>query len=60
MHFMNPVPVMKLVEFIRGLATDEKTFSEIQELTKTLGKIGTVSGGFSRLHRQPHSAANDQ
>ncbi|NNE86243.1 MAG: 3-hydroxybutyryl-CoA dehydrogenase [Alphaproteobacteria bacterium] len=46
MHFMNPVPVMKLVELIRGLATDEATFSEIQELTKTLGKIGTVSEDF--------------
>ena len=46
MHFMNPVPVMKLVELIRGLATDEETFNEIQELTKTLGKIGTVSEDF--------------
>ena len=46
MHFMNPVPVMKLVELIRGLATDEETFSQIQELTKTLGKIGTVSEDF--------------
>ena len=46
MHFMNPVPVMKLVELIRGLATDEETFTEIQELTRTLGKIGTVSEDF--------------
>ena len=46
MHFMNPVPVMKLVELIRGLATDEETFTEIQDLTKTLGKIGTVSEDF--------------
>ena len=46
MHFMNPVPVMKLVELIRGLATDQETFSQIQELTKTLGKIGTVSEDF--------------
>ncbi len=46
MHFMNPVPMMKLVELIRGLATDEETFQQIQELTETLGKIGTVSEDF--------------
>ncbi len=46
MHFMNPVPVMKLVELIRGLATDEDTFQAVQDLTKTLGKIGTVSEDF--------------
>jgi len=46
MHFMNPVPVMKLVELIKGLATDEDTFAQVQELTKTLGKIGTVSEDF--------------
>lgn len=38
MHFMNPVPVMKLVELIRGIATDEDTYSTIREITKTLGK----------------------
>jgi 3-hydroxybutyryl-CoA dehydrogenase len=46
MHFMNPVPVMKLVELIRGLATDDDTFETVQDLTKTLGKIGTVSEDF--------------
>jgi len=46
MHFMNPVPVMKLVELIRGLATDEATFKAIQDLTRALGKIGTVSEDF--------------
>ena len=39
MHFMNPVPVMKLVELIRGLATDEETYTEIRELTLKLNKI---------------------
>ena len=39
MHFMNPVPAMKLVELIRGLATDEETYAEIRELTLKLGKI---------------------
>ncbi|HEC14223.1 MAG TPA: 3-hydroxybutyryl-CoA dehydrogenase [Rhodospirillales bacterium] len=38
MHFMNPVPVMELVELIRGIATDEYTFKIIRELTETLGK----------------------
>ncbi|AVR00604.1 3-hydroxybutyryl-CoA dehydrogenase [Oceanobacillus iheyensis] len=39
MHFMNPVPVMKLVEIIRGLQTSEETFKEIEELAKVLGKV---------------------
>ena len=39
MHFMNPVPVMKLVELIRGLATDEETYTVIHELTLKLNKI---------------------
>jgi 3-hydroxybutyryl-CoA dehydrogenase len=38
MHFFNPVPVMKLVEVIRGLATSEDTFESVRELTKRLGK----------------------
>ena len=46
MHFMNPVPVMKLVELIRGLDTSEETFNIIEELTKKLGKVGTVSEDF--------------
>ncbi|NAO99186.1 3-hydroxybutyryl-CoA dehydrogenase [Halomonas sp. MG34] len=39
MHFMNPVPVMKLVEIISGLQTSDKTFKEIEELAKVLGKV---------------------
>jgi 3-hydroxybutyryl-CoA dehydrogenase len=46
MHFMNPVPMMKLVELIRGLATDQETFAAVQELTRDLGKTGTVSEDF--------------
>jgi 3-hydroxybutyryl-CoA dehydrogenase len=38
MHFMNPVQAMKLVELIRGLATDQETFAEIRELTVKLNK----------------------
>lgn len=39
MHFMNPVPVMKLVEVIRGLTTDEETFNTVSQLAKEMGKI---------------------
>jgi len=38
MHFMNPVPAMKLVELIRGLATDDETFNAIRALCERLGK----------------------
>ncbi len=38
MHFMNPVPVMKLVEVIRGLATSDETFSAIKEASDKMGK----------------------
>ena len=39
MHFMNPVPTMKLVEVIRGLATSEETVSEVKDLSEKLGKV---------------------
>jgi 3-hydroxybutyryl-CoA dehydrogenase len=39
MHFMNPVPVMKLVEIIRGAATSSETYERIRELTEKLGKV---------------------
>ncbi|MEO7682663.1 MAG: 3-hydroxybutyryl-CoA dehydrogenase [Gemmatimonadaceae bacterium] len=38
MHFMNPVPVMKLVEIIRGLATSDETTTAVVELSRKLGK----------------------
>lgn len=41
MHFMNPVPVMKLVEVIRGYSTSDETTTTILELSKQLGKIPT-------------------
>ena len=37
-HFMNPVPMMRLVELIRGIATEESTFREVRELVIKLGK----------------------
>jgi 3-hydroxybutyryl-CoA dehydrogenase len=39
MHFMNPVPVMKLVEVIRGIATSDETFAEVRGLAERLGKV---------------------
>jgi 3-hydroxybutyryl-CoA dehydrogenase len=41
MHFMNPVPIMKLVEIIKGYSTSKETFDVIFEMSKTLGKIPT-------------------
>jgi len=46
MHFMNPVPVMKLVEIIRGIATDEPTFQAVQGLAAKLGKTSAVAEDF--------------
>jgi 3-hydroxybutyryl-CoA dehydrogenase len=39
MHFMNPVPVMKLVEIIRGLATADEVYQTIEDITKKIGKV---------------------
>jgi 3-hydroxybutyryl-CoA dehydrogenase len=39
MHFMNPVPVMKLVEIIRGLATTDEVYRAIEDMTRTLSKV---------------------
>jgi 3-hydroxybutyryl-CoA dehydrogenase len=38
MHFMNPVPVMKLIEVIRGLATSDETYEKVRSLSEQLGK----------------------
>ena len=40
MHFFNPAPVMKLVEIIRGMATEQETFDAVKELTEAIGKQG--------------------
>ena len=46
MHFMNPVPVMQLVELIRGIATEDSTFQQIRELTLKLGKTPVSAEDF--------------
>lgn len=43
MHFMNPVPVMKLVEIIRGIATSDETFEAVAALAERLGKTTAVA-----------------
>jgi 3-hydroxybutyryl-CoA dehydrogenase len=46
MHFMNPVPLMKLVEVIRGLATDDETYGRVKELAERLGKTTASAEDF--------------
>ncbi|MBU8722559.1 MULTISPECIES: 3-hydroxybutyryl-CoA dehydrogenase [Bacillus] len=46
MHFMNPVPVMKLVEVIRGLATSEETALDVMALAKKMGKTAVEVNDF--------------
>jgi len=45
-HFMNPVPVMHLVELIRGIATDEQTYKELVEVVHRLGKTPASAEDF--------------
>ena len=46
MHFMNPVPIMKLVELIRGIATSDETFAVTRDLTEKLGKTAVEVNDF--------------
>ena len=46
MHFMNPVPMMQLVEVIRGIATEDETVGAVRDLTKALGKQAVSSEDF--------------
>ncbi|MCK5914649.1 MAG: 3-hydroxybutyryl-CoA dehydrogenase [Deltaproteobacteria bacterium] len=46
MHFMNPVPVMKLVEVIKGLATTDETYDAVVKLSEKLGKIPCEASDF--------------
>jgi 3-hydroxybutyryl-CoA dehydrogenase len=52
MHFMNPVPVMKLVEGIRGLETSDETFSTVQNVSEKMGKV------FIKANDMPGFAVN--
>ncbi len=46
MHFMNPVPIMKLVELIRGIATSDETFATTRDLSEKLGKTAVEVNDF--------------
>ena len=46
MHFMNPVPVMQLVEVIRGIATSDATFASVEALAKAMGKTPVLVNDF--------------
>ena len=46
MHFFNPVPLMKLVEIVRGIATDDATFQSVEALAHRFGKTTAVSEDF--------------
>ena len=46
MHFMNPVPVMRLVEIIKGYQTDEATLITIEDLTRTIEKVPLVAADY--------------
>ncbi len=46
MHFMNPVPLMELVELIRGLATDDETYAAVKALVEKLGKTPASAEDF--------------
>ena len=46
MHFMNPVPVMQLVEIIRGIATSDETYQSSNELVQRIGKTSALSEDF--------------
>ena len=60
MHFMNPVPVMKLVEIINGYATKKEVTDKIVDISRTLGKIPCVVNDYPGFHCQPHTDAHDQ
>ena len=45
-HFMNPVPVMQLVELIRGIATDDQTYQALKEVVERLGKTSATAEDF--------------
>jgi 3-hydroxybutyryl-CoA dehydrogenase len=46
MHFMNPVPLMTLVELIKGIATSQETFNQVKELAEKMGKVPVEANDF--------------
>jgi 3-hydroxybutyryl-CoA dehydrogenase len=46
MHFMNPVPLMTLVELVKGIATSQETFNQVKELAEKMGKVPVEANDF--------------
>ncbi|MEJ6707246.1 MAG: 3-hydroxybutyryl-CoA dehydrogenase [Amylibacter sp.] len=46
LHFMNPVPIMQLVELIRGIATDEETYLSVEAVVEKIGKTSSTAEDF--------------
>lgn len=46
MHFMNPVPLMTLVELIRGIATSQETFAAVKAVAEKMGKVPVEANDF--------------
>ena len=46
MHFMNPVPLMALVELIKGMATSQETFDQVKDLAEKMGKVPVEANDF--------------
>ena len=59
-HFFNPVPVMKLVEIVRGQETSNETYEEIKQLVERFGKKGIVSTGCTFICCQSNFGTYDQ
>ncbi len=60
MHFMNPVPVMTLVEIIRGIATSDEVYRVVEALARTMGKTPVEVNDYPGLYFQPRADADDQ
>jgi 3-hydroxybutyryl-CoA dehydrogenase len=60
MHFFNPVPMMALVELIRGLQTSDETVAAVEALAKALGKTPDHGEEQSGFRGEPHPVPDDQ
>ena len=60
MHFFNPVPVMQLVELIRGLQTSDATYAAVEAVAKKIGKTPVQGAQLARLRRESPALPDDQ
>ena len=57
LHFFNPVPLMKLVEVVRTIATADDVYESAYAFAKKLGKVPVRTIGQDRIHRKPAAGA---